>query len=93
MEYCDCGAPVAFSPDGAHCAGCSERRASSDEQEPAWSPWFVSFPNPDGVKCNASVVRTWRRGSLCLGLCWSVKRATGGFVVSFSPEWCAWKVR
>jgi len=24
MEYCDCGAPLAFSPDGVHCVGCSE---------------------------------------------------------------------
>ena|SRR5258708_35133347 len=24
MEYCECGAPLAFSPDGVHCVGCSE---------------------------------------------------------------------
>src|SRR6266567_322458 len=24
MEYCDCGAPLAFSPDGVHCLGCYE---------------------------------------------------------------------
>jgi hypothetical protein len=24
MEYCECGAPLAFSPDGMHCVGCSE---------------------------------------------------------------------
>jgi hypothetical protein len=24
MEYCDCGAPLDFSPDGAHCVGCFE---------------------------------------------------------------------
>jgi hypothetical protein len=30
MEYCECGAPLAFSPDGVHCVGCfeaAERRA------------------------------------------------------------------
>ena len=24
MESCECGAPLAFSPDGMHCIGCSE---------------------------------------------------------------------
>ena len=24
MEYCECGAPLAFSPDGMHCVGCYE---------------------------------------------------------------------
>jgi len=24
MEYCECGASLAFSPDGVHCVGCSE---------------------------------------------------------------------
>lgn len=28
MEYCDCGAPVAFSPDGVHCLWYSETIAS-----------------------------------------------------------------
>jgi hypothetical protein len=23
-EYCSCGAPLAFSPDGVHCVGCYE---------------------------------------------------------------------
>ena len=26
MDYCDCGAPLDFSPDGVHCVGCSEAR-------------------------------------------------------------------
>lgn len=26
MEYCNCGAPLAFSPDGVHCVGCYEAR-------------------------------------------------------------------
>ena len=52
MDYCECGAPLAFSPDGVHCVGCSERQASRDELEPAWSSWFVSFPNPERMKCN-----------------------------------------
>ena len=53
MDVCECGAPLAFSPDGAHGVGCSERRALCDEREPAWSRWFVPFMNPDGVKCDA----------------------------------------
>ena len=24
MESCECGAPLAFSPDGVHCVGCYE---------------------------------------------------------------------
>lgn len=24
MEYCNCGAPLAFSPDRVHCVGCYE---------------------------------------------------------------------
>ena len=28
MELCDCGAPVAFSPDGVHCLWCYEMSAS-----------------------------------------------------------------
>jgi len=24
MESCECGAPLAFSPDGVYCIGCSE---------------------------------------------------------------------
>ena len=53
MDCCDGGTPLAFSPDGANGGGCSERRASGDEREPAWSRWFVPFMNPDGVTCDA----------------------------------------
>ena len=27
VEYCSCGAPLAFSPDGVHCVGCCESRS------------------------------------------------------------------
>jgi hypothetical protein len=36
MEYCDCGAPLAFSPDGVHCVGCYEvgvPRGTSQQNE------------------------------------------------------------
>jgi hypothetical protein len=52
VDMCDCGAPLAFSPDGVHCVGCYERRASGD-RAPAWSPWFVPFAGPGEVKCHA----------------------------------------
>ena len=32
MEYCLCGAPLDFSPDGVHCLACSER-PSMEEQK------------------------------------------------------------
>jgi hypothetical protein len=28
VEYCSCGAPLAFSPDGVHCVGCYESRSA-----------------------------------------------------------------
>jgi len=33
MEYCACGAPLAFSPDGVHCVGCAEAAACRAERE------------------------------------------------------------
>jgi hypothetical protein len=51
MDYCDCGAPLAFSPDGVHCLGCCERHVpSGDVMLPSL---FVPFVNADGTKCDA----------------------------------------
>ena len=32
MDYCDCGAPLDFSPDGVHCVHCYEALASRGER-------------------------------------------------------------
>jgi hypothetical protein len=33
MESCECGAPLAFSPDGVHCVGCSEAAERRAERQ------------------------------------------------------------
>ncbi len=59
MEYCDCGAPLAFSPDGVHCLGCSEALANWPVDEHG-----ELLPNPTGVWwCVAC--DTWHRGEFC----------------------------
>jgi hypothetical protein len=50
-EYCDCGAPLVFSPDGVHCVGCREHQVLSDDL--ALALLFVPFVNVDGVTCDA----------------------------------------
>jgi hypothetical protein len=31
VEYCDCGAPLVFSPNGVHCVGCYEALAERSD--------------------------------------------------------------
>ena len=31
MDWCECGAPLAFSPDRVHCLGCCEHRVPSGD--------------------------------------------------------------
>ena len=33
MESCECGAPLAFSPDGVHCVRCSEAAERRAERQ------------------------------------------------------------
>jgi hypothetical protein len=50
-EYGECGAPLAFSPDGVHCVGCRERQAPSGDV--ALALLFVPLVNVDGAMCDA----------------------------------------
>ena len=59
MEYCDCGAPVAFSPDGAHCLWCYEKIASRVGDEDG-----ELLSDPTEVWWWCDVCDAWHRGEL-----------------------------
>jgi hypothetical protein len=60
MEYCDCGAPLAFSPDGMHCLGCYEAIANWPVDEHG-----ELLPNPTGEWWWCYECDTWHRGQFC----------------------------
>jgi hypothetical protein len=70
MEYCECGAPLAFSPDGVHCVGCSE--AAERRVERQLSRELIA----------SLVTRLEQERSL--GLCEQLARALGYEVVGTS---------
>jgi len=59
MEYCDCGAPLAFSPDGVHCLGCYEEIAHRPVNEDG-----ELLSDPAGVWWWCDACDAWHRGEL-----------------------------
>jgi hypothetical protein len=45
MDYCDCGTPLDFSPDGVYCLVCYEALSCWPDERggPRWGGWYAKY--------------------------------------------------